>query len=167
MIISERELLFQQGHFDAQIAESERAARERFREREHAAFLASKGHSSRLRDHIAKRDAQTTKAAQPAASPKPVAKVVKAATAPVPKPMSAAERAAADAERQRRLVAEESRRKEVQRQAELKRQADIRDSWAKAHSRVADPFGRNEPEDPKGNHGWAKIHAEIRAQRGN
>jgi hypothetical protein len=92
-----------------------------------------------------------------------VAKVEKA-TAPAPKPMSAAERAAADAERRRRLAANEVHRKEADRQAAEKQQAQIAADWKRAHARAA---GHHEPEDPRANHGWGAIHAEIRARRGN
>ena len=136
------------------------------------------GRSTRLARHIA---AKRANAGEPAVGPsrlaprepqqakgspaprvitsKPTAAQAKAVTAPMP-PMT-------DTERQRRLGAEEVRRKAIAQRTAENRQAKINAEWAEVHTRAADPLAPDEPEDPKANHGWAKIHAEIRARRGN
>lgn len=142
------------------------------------------GRSSRLAAHIAAKRANAGEpavgqsrlerqaglarpASNSASAPKPSPVRAKAETAPTPKVMSAAERAAVDAERQRRLSAEEARRKAIARRTAENRQAKINADWAEVHARAADPLALDEPEDPKSNHGWGAIHAEIRARRGN
>lgn len=149
----ERQALYESGFWDhlsnrSVAAKQAREARERLAER-----LAQQGQS-----------APTSKAAPSKLSSAPA----KASAASAAKPsMTAAERAAADAKRRRQVVAEEARRQAAAREAKLKREAEIRESWAKAHARVRDPYEQDEPENPQENHGWAGIHAEIRARHRN
>lgn len=112
--------------------------------------------------------------AKPAAKIAPTAPVAAktAATPTVPVPLSAAQRAALDAQRRQQAEAEAARRKAAEQQAAERRQAEIAETWRQAHARVRDPYGHHDSEAKQAetskdeNYGWAVIHATIRQMRG-
>lgn len=173
MFISERELLFQQGHFDAQIAESERAARERFREQRprkitgYQAIIAQLASLPRpLSDEeIAAGRAAHAKGAKPA--PAPIAKA--ASPRPAPSPLSASERAAAIVARRQAAAREAERQVIAEQTAAVQRQARIDASWRRAHARATGrPVADSKPAQGANaeNYGWGKAHATVAKRYG-
>ncbi|AEG50763.1 membrane protein involved in colicin uptake [Sphingobium chlorophenolicum L-1] len=107
-------------------------------------------------------------ASQPKAQPVTSAPAPTVAATPQPKStLTAADKAVLEGQRRQRIAAQVASPKAAAVRTAERRQAEIAESWRQVHAELHDPFGYDDREDPDANFGWAGIHAEIQARRGN
>jgi hypothetical protein len=107
---------------------------------------------------LARNEPEVSKAAQPSPAPK----------AATPKPLSPEQIAKLAAERRRAADQEAKRKAEAEQRAAERRRVEIAASWQRARAAASGgaPVRKAAPANARAdNHGWAKIHAALRASR--